>query len=555
MGFSKKSFYSALLGLLPVAMSACTKSDSPTVNILDRSAFFKVSSANPFSQDNAGGYIRMTGSCLANVQKFQLQWDGGPWVDVPTTAPTPATDEYLLDPAPPFDQNCADRAYDFYVFISTVKAMFGLSGDVHPTIGIGVRPVGTGYVGEAIFYAAPTLAAIQFTKDDFSNPTKIVVGNPTRYSVRFLSGDGSRASVSGASFLFAASATDGTNVTNLSVYSCPSGNTTIDGNCSNITGANVAVSDDSAEFWINPTIQSGWTDPSRYQISLSASCVSAGCQATPGALSVATRSSTDYRTYLSMASGFPSRIVSGIAYSVMASFNRYDQGSFALGSMNEFSIWLKDLSGSADLTMSGSGCTQTGDSLDCHVMGSGSSTSGMTSPSISLTVNSGIGFRLGLGDKNLPSMGVAYAFDGTSAPWIDVDQSGSVTYVAPAVQKLPQKLNENGCLGFLVVAGNHSGAALPSSGQHFVKVEVLDKNSSVIAGSLYPSTDSSCSSAGSNLVSAELDNGLPWLDLRMKVSSMPVDGQIVVRTVETTTLNGTEIPATERKTTLYWDSH
>ena len=110
-----RKFKILLFTTLLSALLGCTVA-VPEVSTLSEVFSFSSKSESPFSQDNLGDAIFFSGYCLPGVTGFEYRFNSfALWTDISATAPTPALGEYLVGNHP-YDLDCSDGDFDFYIF-------------------------------------------------------------------------------------------------------------------------------------------------------------------------------------------------------------------------------------------------------------------------------------------------------------------------------------------------------------------------------------------------------------------------------------------------------
>jgi hypothetical protein len=113
------------ISLAALTLAGCTDT-IPSVSSLGEISLFATKSESPFRQEVSGRKIFFKGNCVPTVTGFKLRVsdNSGSVVDwnssittIPSTPPTPdATKGEFVEPGTPYDIDCSDGRFDFYVF-------------------------------------------------------------------------------------------------------------------------------------------------------------------------------------------------------------------------------------------------------------------------------------------------------------------------------------------------------------------------------------------------------------------------------------------------------
>lgn len=198
---TRRFFYYVISSFACCGIVACTVA-TPNISALTELSSFSGKSTSPFDQDNVGGLIFFNGQCLPTVTSFELRLNHLPlWSPIPATQPSPGTNEYLVG-TPPYDVDCSDGEFSFYVYVSQAMSNFVLnstSGGPGDPSEIELRGVdGSGNaIAPTIVYTRPRPDAFQIDSNNYySQSGAIEVGQHVVLKVKLIDEFGNHAMAS-----------------------------------------------------------------------------------------------------------------------------------------------------------------------------------------------------------------------------------------------------------------------------------------------------------------------------------------------------------------------
>lgn len=217
----------------------CTKSALPSVQALSSTLVeMKATGVSPFDQNfNANKYAIFSGSCLTIITNLQISFNGGPWVDIPASAPIPLngndtingiTYPYTetLTPGGTYDVNCSDGNFNFWLYGHQVDEMIFQSQGIAPNIvdisQISLRGISGAYATSPTLYISPyksTPSKITLIK---SAPIDAMAGTCAELIVGLKSADNKSANSSAAIPFSLSHTINGASDSSLMVYLNPS---------------------------------------------------------------------------------------------------------------------------------------------------------------------------------------------------------------------------------------------------------------------------------------------------------------------------------------------
>ncbi len=185
-----------LIILLFSTVVGCTVA-VPNVTSLSKVLSFSSKSISPFEQENLGDAIFFSGYCLPGVVSFEYRFNSfSMWTQIPSTAPTPGPGEYLVG-THPYDLDCSDGEYDFYIFHSSILDNFDLNGQTPQAgdpVSLELRAQGTVDL-PTILYTRPAPSSFQIYFDDYNFRGYTETGRPQRFLVNLIDAIGRHAMV------------------------------------------------------------------------------------------------------------------------------------------------------------------------------------------------------------------------------------------------------------------------------------------------------------------------------------------------------------------------
>ncbi len=173
-------FYSLITFLsviVTLSLSGCTKAANLAVQALSTTLVaMKTTNVNPFNQDfKANKYALFSGTCLDIITSLQISFNDGSWQNISMTTPSPVNGTYpingtlypyteTLTPSGPYDVNCSDSTFYFWIYEHHLDEMIFNSFRVLPTVDlnitkIAIRGVSGSYTTEPTVYMSPHIPA------------------------------------------------------------------------------------------------------------------------------------------------------------------------------------------------------------------------------------------------------------------------------------------------------------------------------------------------------------------------------------------------------------